>query len=74
MGFANQVLGERSTKVKVMARKWQEPWAVGEDKEESEDTNRVTDVKKQRDQQVASLRLVRCWVKVLELEGGHGDV
>lgn len=39
--------GERSTKVKVMARKWQEPWAVGEDKEESEDMNRVTDVKKQ---------------------------
>lgn len=60
--------GERSTKVKVMARKWQEPWAVGED------MNRVTDVKKQRDQQVPSLRLVRCWVKVLELEGGHGDV
>ena len=47
---------------------------MGEDKEESEDMNRVTDVKKQRDQQVPSLRLVRCWVKVLELEGGHGDV
>lgn len=55
--------GERATK----ARSWQVCWAVDKVKEESEGVNGVTEVKK-RDRQVASLRLVRCGVKVLERE------
>lgn len=40
-------VGERGTKVKVMARKWQECWAVDKDKdEEGQGLNKVTGVKK----------------------------
>lgn len=36
--------GEKGTKVKVTARKWQESWQDEEDKEESEDMSEVIDI------------------------------